>query len=81
MKRDLQKMEREGIELQNKNGKVGLSITEVSAICNAFLEDAANGGADITGLIFKCFSLGVAAGSRLEKNNARRLANVKGVSV
>ena len=82
MKRDLKKLEQEGIELQYKNGKASLSIMEVQTIYGTFLDEIESKNAGIVDLIFKCFSLGVAAGSRIEKNKRTRLAanSKKGVS-
>lgn len=75
MKRDLTKLEQEGIALQDKNGKASLTVSETVAIMNEF----ADGGAGLIDLIFKCFSLGVAAGSRIEKNNQRKQAKKNGL--
>lgn len=79
MKRDLKKLEQEGIELQYKNGKAGLSIMEVQKIYGTFLDEIESKNAGIVDLIFKCFSLGVAAGSRIEKNNQRKQAKKNGL--
>ena len=65
--RNLEKMEHEGIALQYGN-RAGLTVKETVAIMNEFTDKAAHGGAGLIDLIFKCFSLGVAAGSRLEKS-------------
>jgi hypothetical protein len=67
MKRDLKKLEQEGIALQEKNSKAGLTVSETVAIMNEFSDKAAHGGAGLIDLIFKCFSLGVAAGARCER--------------
>ena len=79
MKRDLKKLEQEGIALQDKNGKAGLTVKETVVIMNEFTDKAAHGGAGLIDLIFKCFSLGVAAGSRIEKNNQRKQAKQNGL--
>ena len=43
------------------------------------MNEFADGGVGLIDLIFKCFSLGVAAGSRIEKNNQRKQAKKNGL--
>lgn len=66
MSRNLAKMEEEGHAVQ-WGSKMGLSAAELVELHNAYLDKRARGEEGLFDLMFKCFSIGAAAGVRYEK--------------